>query len=142
MIRRWEKKDLAAIAEIEAECFSDAWSENMLLSSFSQHGFTGFVYEEDGRVVGYVGASYVFETADILLVAVKEAYRRRGIAESLIRALFSAVADLGITRILLEVRKSNFPAKECYNKLGFVEIAQRARYYADGEDAVIMEKSL
>jgi ribosomal-protein-alanine N-acetyltransferase len=42
----------------------------------------------------------------------------------------------------LEVRESNYPAVELYKKLGF-EVARTLRkYYADGEDALLMAAQL
>jgi len=43
-----------------------------------------------------------------------------------------------VVRILLEVRASNAGAIAMYEALGFERFNVRARYYADGEDAVEM----
>ena len=42
--------------------------------------------------------------------------------------------------IILEVRKSNFPAINLYLKFGFSELGIREKYYNDGEDAIIMKR--
>jgi ribosomal-protein-alanine N-acetyltransferase len=39
------------------------------------------------------------------------------------------------------VRADNAGARALYAKRGFVQIAQRVRYYADGEDALILRYS-
>jgi len=44
--------------------------------------------------------------------------------------------------LLLEVRVSNVPAMSLYLHLGYAGIYTRSRYYADGEDAVVMQKRL
>jgi ribosomal-protein-alanine N-acetyltransferase len=43
---------------------------------------------------------------------------------------------------LLEVRKSNEPARRLYEAAGFSVSGERAAYYADGEDAVLMHLDL
>jgi ribosomal-protein-alanine N-acetyltransferase len=46
---------------------------------------------------------------------------------------------LGIQKITLEVRDSNTAARNLYEKLGFVSVGRRKRYYSDNnEDAIIM----
>ena len=40
--------------------------------------------------------------------------------------------------VLLEVRASNLAAQALYARLGFERVGLRKRYYADGEDAVLM----
>jgi ribosomal-protein-alanine N-acetyltransferase len=44
-------------------------------------------------------------------------------------------------RVVLEVRVSNHAAISLYEKFGFKKVAQRPRYYADGENADIMVKN-
>ena len=56
-----------------------------------------------------------------------------------------AAANLNLRsaeRVLLEVRVSNAPAMRLYLKRGYVGCGVRPRYYADGEDALIMQKRL
>ena len=49
----------------------------------------------------------------------------------------------GIQQVWLEVRLSNTPAKMLYEKLGFLEVGRRKKYYSDtNEDAIIMALSL
>ena len=47
---------------------------------------------------------------------------------------------LGTSRIRLALRPSNLNAKQLYVKAGYVEVDHWVRYYANGEDALIMEK--
>ena len=45
--------------------------------------------------------------------------------------------------LLLEVRVSNAPAIRLYEKLGFVQVGRRPRYYTNPrEDALILRKEL
>ena len=41
----------------------------------------------------------------------------------------------------LEVRMSNHTAIRLYEKCGFISVGTRARYYADGEDALLMTRN-
>ena len=78
----------------------------------------------------------------ILKIGTDPAWRRRGIARTLISRVASDARDLGATTCSLEVRASNAGAQAFYESLGMHSIGKRPRYYSDREDAVIMEGPL
>jgi ribosomal-protein-alanine N-acetyltransferase len=47
----------------------------------------------------------------------------------------------GLERAWLEVRTGNAAAIALYRRFGFVEAGCRKKYYADGADALVMERS-
>lgn len=141
-VRKWVREDCFAVSEIERLCFSDPWTEEMVIGSFSDDYFLGYVAEVEGRVVGYVGLSVVFDTADVLLVAVIEKYRRRGVAKTLLSRSLDEAKENGAERAMLEVDVKNAAAIGCYLGFGFEKIAERKNYYGAGKDAFIMEKML
>jgi len=83
---------------------------------------------------------HVAGEVELLEIAVDKALRRRGIARLLMEHLITQTKVLGATRILLEVRRDNGPARGLYDDMGFVVVGARPRYYADGEDAVLMDR--
>lgn len=137
MIRPWQAGDTFSVAEIERQSFSDPWSEEMLGASLENPAFTGFVYEEEGEVCGYVGV-LTADDAEIALIAVKREMRRKGIGEALLERALESAFSKGCKNVFLEVRISNLPAKSLYQKFGFVPVYVRKRYYPDGEDALVM----
>lgn len=141
-VRKWEEKDCFAVSKIEKLCFSDPWTEEMVLGSFSDDYFHGYVAEANGKVIAYVGLSVVFDTADVLLVAVVKEFRNRGIASQLISSGLDLAVKLGAERAMLEVETTNDAAIKCYKKLGFTVIAERKNYYGELRNAFIMEKRL
>jgi ribosomal-protein-alanine N-acetyltransferase len=44
--------------------------------------------------------------------------------------------------MFLEVSATNDAARRLYDGAGFVEVGRRPRYYADGTDAVLMQRAL
>jgi ribosomal-protein-alanine N-acetyltransferase len=53
------------------------------------------------------------------------------------------VAGQGVTRATLEVRESNRPARQLYERLGFVAAGIRHGYYTEPvEDALILWREL
>lgn len=143
LLRPWKEEDLPAIAAMEQRCFpQDAWSQKMLEETM-QAPFSWCVLAEDGgQVCGYACLYSVFDTADLMNIAVDSAFRGRGIGGALVDALHAKAKELGAERMLLEVRVSNAAAIALYKKQGYEKIAVRKGYYGNGEDADIMQKKL
>ncbi len=142
IFRKWLISDNNDISVMEEKYFTDPWSVAMLDASVKGNGFVGYVAVENDKICGYIGADYCFEVADILLVAVDENFRRKGVATKLFEKVETELKENDVERIMLEVRKSNFAAQNCYAKLGFKVIAVREKYYQYTEDALIMEKKI
>ena len=96
----------------------------------------------DGKIIGYIGISYVLDSADIISIVVHKDYTQKGIATLLLQEIFAFAKENNIQKIMLEVRKSNIPAQKLYEKHGFKQIAIRNNYYDNTEDALIYEKEL
>ena len=135
-IRSADANDIPALAAIDAECFSEPWSEGGFAEFLSGDAAVCAVAEEDGRVVGYAGMLVSFGDGDITNIAVTADHRRRGIASGLIHGLRNTP---GVTRLLLEVRESNAGARALYEREGFVIDGRRRNFYSHPrEDAVLM----
>ena len=87
---------------------------------------SGFVWVEDGRVVGNVSLRRASAWAGILIgnVAVHPDWRRRGIGRSLMRRAIEYASDLGARWVGLEVRAGNDPACQLYEQLGFQPVGR------------------
>ena len=143
MIRIVEMGDahVAEVARLETVCFSDPWSERSIASELSNPLSYWLVALDGDRVAGYVGSQSVLGESDMMNVAVDPDYRRQGIAEQLVTELIAALKDRGNYQLTLEVRASNTPAQKLYEKLGFVSVGKRPRYYQNPkEDALILRK--
>ena len=134
---------VAFVAEMERQCFSDPWSEKSVASELNNPLSLWLIAEVDGVVAGYVGSQTVLDSADMMNLAVSQSFRRQGIGERLVNCLVEALKEKGVKTLLLEVRVSNEPAKELYQKLGFEIVGKRPRYYEKPrEDALILRKEL
>ena len=129
------------IAALEKLCFSDPWSENSVCSELSNPLSLWIVAVDGNTVAGYIGSQSVPDEADMMNIAVSPHYRRQGIAQGLIVALIGLLQNRGVRCLTLEVRASNLPARELYQKLGFEQIGRRPNYYVKPkEDALILRK--
>ena len=138
-----QPEHVAAVAEMERQCFSDPWSEKSVASELDNPLSLWLIAEADGVVAGYVGSQTVLDSSDMMNLAVSQDFRRQGIGEQLVNSLTEALAEKGVKTLLLEVRISNEPAKQLYQKLGFEIVGKRPRYYEKPrEDALILRKEL
>ena len=143
IIRETKPEDVSAIAELEKQCFSAPWSENMILSSLESRLSCWLVAEINGTIAGYVGSESVLDSADMMNIAVAPEFRRQGVGEALVNGLISRLQSKSVAFLLLEVRVSNKSAIAMYEKLGFLQVGLRPRYYCNPrEDALIMRKEL
>lgn len=140
LIRTWEEKDNLQVAKLEEQCFSFPWDYEMVSDTQSSPSFYGVVAEENQEVIGYAGAVFCVDQADVALVAVSPLHRRKKIAESMLNELIGALFNKGVNNFFLEVRITNHGARALYEKLGFKIIGIRKNYYEDAEDAIVMSK--
>lgn len=143
IIRKMTLQDAPAVADLEKLCFSDPWSEKSIASEVNNPLSYWLVAEENGEIAGYVGSQSVLDAADMMNLAVNPDYRRKGIGKALIDALTQHLMENNVIALLLEVRVSNLPAIALYEKLGFVQVGRRPKYYHNPrEDALILRKEL
>ena len=92
-----------------------------------------------GEIVGYLCAYLIFEELQLASVAVKEAFRRQGIARRLILEMICQARERGAKEFWLDVRESNAAARRLYERLGFREVYRRKSYYRKPkEDALVL----
>ena len=96
-------------------------------------------FDENGKLVAYCGCWKIIEEAHVTTIAVLPEFRRKHIAECLLKAIIDECYKNMIKFITLEVRVGNIPAIGLYEKYGFKSLGVRKGYYQDNnEDALIM----
>lgn len=130
-----------AAAEVERTCLSTAWSESQIASLPPEAVYLTALESESGALCG-IGCLYcVAGEAELQNLAVMPAYRRRGVAQALLTALFAEARKRNCESVFLEVAAGNEAAQTLYRKNGFVPVGRRPGFYR-GEDAVLMKKGL
>jgi ribosomal-protein-alanine N-acetyltransferase len=141
-VRAWTEEDVKEIARLEAECFSDPWTEGMLADTLRFPIYHTFLAEEGGQVCGYGCIILLFEDAELANIAVAPTHRGQGVGKRILEEMHAYAKARGAERMLLEVRVSNRNAIGLYEKYGYERYGLREHYYADGEDAYLMQKKL
>ena len=139
IIRPMAKEDLGQAAWIEASCFRESWSEEVLRESFGKPWNLFYVAEEGGGLAGYGAACAIAGEGEIQRIAVLPEYRRLGVGRKMMEAMVNhAIRDRAYA-ISLEVRAGNLAARKLYESFGFAAEAVRKGYYHNPpEDALIM----
>lgn len=142
-VRKMKMEDGAAVAEMEHQLFSDAWSEKSILNTLAQPNTICLMAEKAGRAAGYLLAYTAADEAEIARIAVAKELQRQGVARTLLNELETLCKSRGIRKILLDVRAGNAAARALYAKAGFAEDGIRQRFYDDpAEDAILMSRSV
>jgi len=141
VIRTAELRDFFKLLGLEKLCFqADAWPWIDILAALTFPETVRIVLESHDVLAGFVigDRRRHRDMGWIASIAVHPDYRRQGMGAELLMACERA---LDTTRIRLSLRPSNEGALELYRKHGYIEIDRWRRYYRDGEDAMVMEKS-
>jgi len=133
--------DAPALAALVAEVGVPGWSEASLASSLRDAGAIAALVRDAARApVAFVLARAAADEVEVLLVVVAASMRRRGLGRALIEHALARAK--GARHAHLEVRVSNHAAIALYEGLDFVATGRRPRYYAGGEDALSMRRTL
>lgn len=129
IIRTMKLEDVQAAAILEAENFSEPWSELSFMEEIKKDTSLYLVAYEGDDLVGVCGLVTSFDEGEVLNVSVKKAFRNKGIALQMLQRLLADAKSRGIKHFTLEVREGNAPARALYEKLGFVCEGIRPNFY-------------
>lgn len=140
-IKPMTQMDLDNVIAIEAASYGEHhWSKESFFNELSNelaHYYCAF--DVNDNLMGYAGTWQILEEAHITNIAVSPDYRRKKVGEVLLTTIINDCKNNGIKYITLEVRVSNTPAINLYEKYGFKSLGTRKGYYQNNnEDALIM----
>ena len=165
IIRKMAKSDLDEVIAVERRAYTHPWSEGILRDCL-RVGYSCWVCELGEDLVAHAVMSIAIGEAHLLNIcvhpdrqgqgiAVGEAHllnlcidpeqQRQGIGRRMLHRLLRVARDRQADTMFLEVRASNYPARQLYEAEGFAEIGDRRGYYpAHGgrEDALLYAKPL
>ncbi|NDV19121.1 ribosomal protein S18-alanine N-acetyltransferase [Pseudodesulfovibrio sp. JC047] len=132
------EKDVQDLIELEALCFAYHWTREQFLLGLSRKAFVVLGIRDRAVLSGYIAFSMIEDEMEILNIAVRPQYRRRGLAAKLLAKSLAACEEHHITKSFLDVKISNEPALSLYRKFGYKKIGVRKKYYPDTkEDALL-----
>ena len=117
---------------------AERWPEASLGTQLALPGTFGLLHPDGGFVLARV----VCDEAEVLLIAVVPAARRRGVARALLSGVMTAAARRGASAMFLEAGNGNAAALALYRGMGFMQVGRRAGYYPGGEAALVLRAEL
>jgi ribosomal-protein-alanine N-acetyltransferase len=136
---RANPSDLNTLVELERACFSEPWNRKALSEGLSDEKYLILLLRDDnGGPLGYLIGWHVGDEAELARMGVAPEIRGRGLSKNLLDEALHNWRVAGVKLVFLEVRASNLPALRLYTSRGFETISKRARYYEDGEDALVL----
>lgn len=142
IIREFKRPDIKRVLEIETAAFNDPYPPSILIDIYNL-GAGFLVAQQNNMIVGYIIFWIRYEEeGHIISLAVDKKFMRKKIGSQLVDYAISIFAKCNVRDIRLEVRVGNKSARKFYDAIGFEEIEFVQNYYEDGEDAVMMKKTL
>lgn len=109
--------------------FGEAWTRSQCAGILPMSGVCLMLARDrDNRAVAFSLDRSIAGEAELLLLAVHQEARRRGIGRMLLHRFLDDTARQGIGKVHLEVRDGN-PAIEMYRRAGFETAGRRSKYY-------------
>lgn len=145
-IQRMTAKDAHTCWELDQRCFVDGEAYDLDTFQFllsDPKAVARKVRLADGGLIGFaVGMLEPGGVGHVISVGVAPEWRRRGVGTLLMEEMERGFAKRGATIVRLEVRTDNVIAQQLYLKLGYTITQQIPQYYANGDEALVMVKSL
>ncbi len=145
--------DVPPVARFAASAFDpafrEAWSEGQIAGMLADKN--AWLDIAEGAQTGNAVAAFalsrlILDEVELLLCATSPVMRRQGLGRRLVRQVCDSARARGASRVFLEVRASNVPARALYDRTGFVSAGRRSGYYrsVSGEsvDAITLAFSL
>jgi ribosomal protein S18 acetylase RimI-like enzyme len=82
------------------------------------------------------------EVSEILAIAVERSRQGAGIGDRLLAEALARAGSLGIETLALHTSLDNKPAQGLFEKHGFQPAEIKPRFYPEGQDALLMERTL
>ncbi|MCJ2555204.1 MAG: GNAT family N-acetyltransferase [Candidatus Thermoplasmatota archaeon] len=135
VVRDFQPEDVAELKALTHTALGENYPGSLFLDI---HGWwpEGFIVTSwrDEVIAFIAGLVSSPGKARILMLAVREDLRSRGIGTALMEVFTRRCRRRGLRSIELEVRNSNQRAMEFYKRLGYTVRYLLPRFYTDGED--------
>jgi [ribosomal protein S18]-alanine N-acetyltransferase len=121
--------DAAALADVHASAFDDAWDRAAIAAVLALPTTVALAAWRGDRAVGVAFLQAAGGEAEVLSIGVRPSECRLGLGRRLLAAALSRLIAVGVTRVSLEVAVDNVAARRLYAGLGFVLAGRRPGYY-------------
>ncbi len=133
LVRPMQADDMPAVISIAEEVYRGR-ARRFLQSSFNA-GDLGFVATSAGRIIGFGFATVVGTVARLHTLTVSAPDRARGVGTEIMKARLSALAALGVDRVIVEISRQNVASLRVASKMGFAPVGESIYYSRNPPEA-------
>ncbi len=131
------RSEAETLSEIHSVAFAHTWSGEDFAALLADRGVFAVGLRRQTvvsgpRLVAFVLVRVAADEAEILTIAVRPVYRRRGYGRMLMDEALRRLHRAGASHCFLEVDRGNAAALALYRSLGFQVTGERRNYYQSG----------
>ena len=131
--------DAGSIAQLSRDSIEHGlswrWTARRVARSIRDSETNVVVARRGSQFLGFAILKYDEDEAHLLLMAVVQSHRRRGVASAMLAWLEATIGAAGISSVQLEARSRNEEAIAFYRRHGFQDAGLYPGYYEGVEDA-------
>lgn len=143
-IRAMAFEDVDKVFRIEKRTHIAPWTKGIIHDCI-EVGYGCFVLESASKIKGFAIARAAADECHLLNLCIAPEAQGQGYGESLLLYVIEKVKE-HCSKVILEVRPSNFVARKLYQKHHFEETGYRKNYYHDpdgsSEDGIVLTLNL
>ena len=140
IVRNVGPDDIYTVIDLEYQNFDYPYPPEVINFLYESHRDTFLVAEKEREVIGFVIGIVQKKEGHILVIAIRDDYKKKGIGTFLMKKLIDIYKKKGIAQLKLEVRASNVAALSMYKNLGFKITNRLKHYYENGEDGFLLRR--
>ena len=145
-VRLARAADAADIAAMSRDYIEDGlpwtWTAGRVEAAIREADINVVVAGERRAISAFGIMSYPDDDAHLLLFAVRQNQRRRGVGSAILRWLEEAADTAGAKRIRVECRRDNAAARNFYCEHGYQELSITTKFYRGLKDGIHLVKWL
>ena len=140
IVRNVGPDDIYTVIDLEYQNFDYPYPPEIINFLYESYRDTFLVVEKDMNIIGFAIGIEQKKEGHILVIAIRDGFKRMGIGTFLMKKLIDVYEKKGINKLKLEVRTSNIAAISMYRKLGFKITNKLKHYYENGEDGFVLRR--
>ena len=144
LLRGLTMGDLDRIMEIELAAYPYPWTRGIFADCI-RVGYDCWGLQAGGTLIGYCIQTHAADENHLLNLCIAPEWQKQGFGSLLLGHAARLARKQNCSCIFLEVRPSNLPGIELYEKNGFIVVGERPDYYRAGqgrENAMVMRLEL
>ena len=142
IIDKFSEEDLDGLMIFLDDNITENYERDVFLTIMRRWPEGFLVVRNGNKIVGVsCGAIQPNSKLRVLIIALANEFRRKGLGEKLLNMMVERSLNYGVKKVTLEVRKDS-TAILFYRKLNFSSVDVLPCYYQDGCDGIVMEKQI